>query len=290
MIIHKLRITNEANAPFRMEGTVSRLEIDLNLADILTGTPRRLRSLTAEGVTLDIRRNAQPAAPSQRFAWPVLNHLLSDNFKFSGVQLHVDDGSTVVNLREATLTGSQLESGVFTAKEIAIDSPWFRRNFSSLRGATSWQESRLMIGAMSLLRGLDLDTVTVDLSALGESRIGLEMHLDAFGGKVRARVSSDDRGDKRIWDVAGDGSGDFSRPNVGRARLDEPGQRLPPRLQIHFPRRNGRCAKRDRLALGRSERVDLAGSHGRHRHDRRGALQPRGASRSRSISSSATTN
>ncbi len=205
--IHKLRITNEANASFRMEGTVSRLEIDLKLADILTGTPRRLRSLTAEGVALDIRRNAQPAAPSQRFAWPVLNHLLSDNFKFSDVQLHVDDGSTVVDLREATLTGSNLESGVFTAKEIAIDSPWFRRTFSSLRGATSWQENRLMIGAISLLRGLDLDTVAVDLSALGESRISLELHLDTFGGKVRARVSSDDRGDKRVWDVAGDGSG-----------------------------------------------------------------------------------
>lgn len=207
VVIHKLRVTNEMNTPFRMEGAVSRLEIDLNLAGVFTGAPRWLSSLTADGVSLDIRRNAPPAESSQRFPWPVLNHLLSDNFKFSGVQIHVENGGTIVDLRDGTLTGSQLESGVFTAKEIAIDSPWFHRSFLNLRGATSWQESRLVVGAISLLRGLDLDTVTVDLSALGESRIGLEMHLDAFGGKVRARVSSDDRGDKRIWDVAGDGSG-----------------------------------------------------------------------------------
>jgi hypothetical protein len=206
VVIHKLRVTNAMNKPFRMEGAVSRLEIDLNLAGIFAGAPRWLHSLTAEGVTLDVRRNAQPAS-SEKFAWPVLNSLLSDNFKLSGVQLHVENGSTIVDLRDGTLTGSQLESGVFTAKEVAIDSPWFRRSFSNLRGATSWQESRLVVGAISLMRGLDLDTVTVDLSALGESRIGLEMHLDAFGGKVRARVSSDDRGDKRIWDMAGDGSG-----------------------------------------------------------------------------------
>jgi hypothetical protein len=206
-VIHQLRLTNEANAPFQIDGAVARVEIDLNLAGIFSGTPRPLHSLVAEGVTLNVRRTAQLSATSRQFAWPVLNNLLSDNFKFSGVQLHIENGSTIVDLREGTLTGSQLESGLFTAKEIAIDSPWFHRSFSNLRGATSWQESRLVVGALSLMTGLDLDTITVDLSAIGESRIGLEVHLDAFGGKVRARVSSDDRGDRRIWDVAGDGSG-----------------------------------------------------------------------------------
>src|SRR5688572_27800036 len=147
VVIHKLRITNEANASFVMEGTVSRLEIDLNLAGMFAGAPRALHSLTAEGVALDVRRNAQPAESSQRFPWPVLNNLLSDNFKFSGVQLHVENGSTIVDLRDGTLTGSQLESGIFTAREVAIDSPWFQRSFANLRGATSWQESRLVVGA-----------------------------------------------------------------------------------------------------------------------------------------------
>ena len=207
VVIHKLRLSNEPNAPFQIDGAVERVEIDLNLTGIFSGAPRRLHSLVAEGVTLNVRRTAQLSAPSRQFAWPVLTNLLSDNFKFSGVQLHVENGGTIVDLRDGALTGSQLESGLFTAKEVAIDSPWFQRSFSNLRGATSWQESRLVVGALSLMTGLDLDTIAVDLSAIGESRIGLEVHLDAFGGKVRARVSSDDRGDRRIWDAAGDGSG-----------------------------------------------------------------------------------
>ena len=207
LVIHKLRLTNEANAPFQIEGVVSRVEIDLNLSGILSGAPRPLHSLVAEGVTLDIRRNAQLSPPSPQFTWPVLNNLLANNFKLSGVRLHVENGSTIVDVRDGTLSGSQLESGLFIAKEIAIDSPWFHRSFSKPRGATSWHESRLVVGAISLMPGLDLDTVTVDLSGLVESRIGLEMHVDAFSGKIRARVSSDDRGNRRIWDAAVDGSG-----------------------------------------------------------------------------------
>jgi hypothetical protein len=206
VIIHQLRLSNAADAPFRTESSVARMEIDLSLSGILMGSSRPLRALTAEGVALNVRRNAQPAAPSARFAWPVLDHLLSDNFKLSGVQVHVENGSTVVDVRDGVLTGSPIESGIFTAKEVAVHSPWFQKNFAELHGTTTWQESRLVVGALSLMPGLDLDTITVDLANIRESRIGLEMHLDAFGGKVRARVSSDDRGDKRIWDVAGDGS------------------------------------------------------------------------------------
>jgi len=192
--------------PVQISGTVSRLEIDLRLAALLSGSSRPLRALSAEGIALDIRRNPQPAAPSQRFAWPLLENLLADNFKLSGVQLHLENGIAIVDLRDGTLTGSELEAGIFTAEEVAISSPWFQKNFSNLRGATSWQESRLVIGALTLIQGLDLDTVTIDLSQIGKSRLGLEMNVDAFGGKIRTRISSDDRGDTRIWDVAGNGS------------------------------------------------------------------------------------
>jgi len=206
VIVHKLRVTNEADAPFRIDCAASRLEMDLNLAGIFTRSSRPVRTLNAETVTLDVRRNPQAAASPPRFAWPVLENLLSDNFKLAGMQLHVENGSTIVDARDATLTGSELEAGVFTAKEVAIDSPWFHKSFSNLHGATAWQESRLVVGALSLMRGLDLDTITVDLSKIGGSSLGIEMNLDAFGGKIRARVSSDDRGEKRIWDLAGNGS------------------------------------------------------------------------------------
>jgi hypothetical protein len=204
VVVQNLRIANQPDAPFRVIIEAPRVELDLNLAAIFSrGRGRVLHSLAADAISVDIRRNAQPASGSQRFAWRVVEDLLADNFKLSGVQLHVENGNTIVDLHDGTVSGAQIEAGVFTARELTIASPWLRKTFSRLRGATSWQESRLTLGALTLMRGLDLDAISIDLSHIGESRVDLEMTLDAFGGKLRARVSSDDRGDRRTWDVAG---------------------------------------------------------------------------------------
>lgn len=205
--VQNLRIESGPSAPFHISCTVAHLELGLSLSGILSGSRRPLRSLNIDGLSLDIRRNTPTSETSKRTAWPVLKNLWADNFSFSAVNLHLENGSTVVDLRDGTLTGSELEAGVFTSREVTIASPWFRKTLSNLRGATSWQENRLTLGALTLVRGLDLDAVTVDLSQIGESRIGMELNIDAFGGKIRARVTSDDRDDTRIWDIAGNASG-----------------------------------------------------------------------------------
>ena len=207
VVVRNLRIESGPAAPFRIKGAASRLELGLSLSGIFTGSRRPLRSLNIEGLTLDIRRNYPTPAPPKPTGWSVLENLQADNFNFSAVNLHVENGATTLDLRDGALTGSELEAGVFTAREVTIAAPWFQKTLANLRGATSWQENRLAVGALSLIRGLDLDTITIDLSRVGESRITMEVNLDAFGGKIRARVSSEDRGDKRTWDVAGNGSG-----------------------------------------------------------------------------------
>src|ERR1700674_4401841 len=207
VVIHDVRIASTPRSAFLTSGTASRLEIDLNLWAIFDSSRGRfLRSFTADTVTLDIRRNPQSATQPQQFAWRFFEDLLADNFKLSGVRLHVENGPTVVDVHDGIVSGAEIEAGVFSASEIAISSPWLQKKFSHLRGATSWQESRLTIGALSLMRGLDLDAISLDLSRIGESRIGFEMSLDAFGGKIRARLSSEDHGDKRTWDAAGTAS------------------------------------------------------------------------------------
>ncbi|MDP9098676.1 MAG: hypothetical protein M3N48_06735 [Verrucomicrobiota bacterium] len=207
VVVRNLRIESRPSAPFLIKCAASRLELDLSLSGIFTGARRPLHALKIEGLTLDIRRNPAAPSPSQRTAWAVFQNLLADDFIFSGAQVHIENGITTIDLRDGTVSGSVLESGVFSAREVTIASPWFHKTFSNLRGATSWQENRLAVGAISLIRGLDLDTITVDLARIGESRIGMEVSFDAFGGKIRARVSSEDRGDKRTWDIAGNGSG-----------------------------------------------------------------------------------
>ena len=207
VVIHDVRIASTPRTAFLTTGAATRLEIDLNLWAIFDRSRGPLlRSFTADSITLDIRRNPQSVAPPQQFAGRFLENLLADNFKFSGVQLHVENGPTVVDVRDGIISGAQIEAGIFSASEITISSPWLQKSFPRLRGATSWQESRLTIGALSLMRGLDLDAVSIDLSRIGESRIGFEMSLDAFGGKIRASLSSEDHGDQRTWDAAGTAS------------------------------------------------------------------------------------
>lgn len=207
VIVRDVRFKTDATAAFQIDCVASRLEVALNLSAILTHARRPLRVLNIDGLTLNIRRN-DAATPSARPApWLLLENLQSDAFRFSGVQLHIENGVTTVDFRDAALSGSELEAGLFTAREVTIAAPWFQKTFSQLRGATSWQESKLAIGAVSLMPGLDLDTVTIDLAQIGDSRVGMEVSIDAFGGKIRARVSSDDRSGRRTWDVAGNAFG-----------------------------------------------------------------------------------
>jgi hypothetical protein len=204
VVIEKLRITSAPDAPFRVTIEAPRLELDLNLAAIFSrARGRLLRSSAAQIISVDIRRNAQAGAGSRHFGWRVIENLLADNFKFSGVQLHVENENTIVDLRDGVVSGAEIEAGNFTARELTVISPWLRKSFANLRGTTSWQDSRFTLGALTLTRGLDLDAISIDLAHIGDSRIDLEMTLDAFGGKLRARVSSDDHGDRRTWDAAG---------------------------------------------------------------------------------------
>jgi hypothetical protein len=87
-----------------------------------------------------------------------------------------------------------------------MTSPWFRQTFSDLRGATNWQDNRLAVAGLSLTRGLDLQSVTVDFSRLADQRVGVEFDLDAFGGKIRANISQEWRSQPANWKVAGSGS------------------------------------------------------------------------------------
>jgi hypothetical protein len=207
VVVHKLQIASPPDTPFRVMVEASRLELELDFATIFNRSRGSfLRSVTGETISVDIRRNLQPPPGPWPFAWRILEDLLADNFKLSGVELHVENGDTIVDLHNGKLSGAQIEAGVFSASDVTVVSPWFRKSFSQPRGATSWQERRLTVGALALSRGVDLDVVSIDLSHIGQSQLGLEMAMDAFGGKLRAHISSEDRGNKRTWDVAGSAS------------------------------------------------------------------------------------
>ena len=74
-------------------------------------------------------------------------------------EMRVQDGATLILLRNGTLSASEVEAGRFSAGDLMIASPWLRQTFSQLRGATRWDANRLTFAGLTLARGLDLESV-----------------------------------------------------------------------------------------------------------------------------------
>ena len=205
--IERIRVTSEKGAAPQIELNAERAILHLSLAKILAGRGDGVRTLSIQTARAQIRRDYSESARPARFNWTALQSLLPANFNIAHLDLRVENGPTVVLLRNAAISGNQIEAGRFSAGEFTITSPLFRQSFSQLRGATKWQEDRLTVGGMNLARGLDLQSFTVDLSRLDKERADLQFDLDVLGGKIRASVSNEWPGQHSIWNLAGTASG-----------------------------------------------------------------------------------
>jgi hypothetical protein len=190
------------NAEVRIEMTAPRVTVGLNLGSVFRMRGHAIHSLVAENVHAQIHRN-QSRPFFSRSAWSNLQGLLPDTFKLTEVDLQIEQGETSVSLHGLSATGSAIENGQLQIREAFIASPHLRREFSDLRGATNWQSDRLTISALTLAQGLDLRSITADLSELDQERLGLEADVDAFHGKIRANISNDWTSQPSNWNAAG---------------------------------------------------------------------------------------
>src|SRR5438270_5459131 len=201
--IERIRVTSEKGAApqieFIAEHTILRFS--------LVGRGDGVRTLSIQTARAQVRRDYSESARTARFNWTALQALLPANFDIAHLDLRVENGPTVILLRNAAISGNQIEAGRFSAGELTITSPLFRQTFSQLRGAIKWQEDRLTIGGMNLARGVDLQSINIDLSRLDKERADLQFDLDVFGGKIRASISNEWPGQHSIWNLAGTASG-----------------------------------------------------------------------------------
>ncbi|HJT45573.1 MAG TPA: hypothetical protein VJ721_04800 [Chthoniobacterales bacterium] len=205
--IERLRITNEAAVATQIELTVEHATLRLKLAKIIGGKFDGVHGLTIENARLEVRRDFSGAKRPLDFNWGALQALLPANFTVNRLDLRVENGPSIVLLRNASVSGNQIESGRFSADEFSITSPLFRQTFSQLRGATKWQDNRLTIGGLTLSRGIDLQSLVIDLSRLNNERADLQFDLDVLGGKIRASISNEWAGQHSIWNLAGTATG-----------------------------------------------------------------------------------
>ena len=217
VLIRQLRLRNTHDDSLRFDLTITDALFDLDFKHIfLHRQGRAVRNLSIRELRGELRRTNPTVRAITRRGWATLHRMLPENFTITDSELRIENGPTLVFLRNGFLSANQTEAGRFTAAEVMIASPWFHQTFSQLHGATHWEADRLTIAGLTLTRGLDLQSVTADLSRLGNQRVGLQFDADAFGGKIRGNMSHEWRSQHSNWKIAG-GATDISLEQTSEA-------------------------------------------------------------------------
>ena len=217
VVIHQLSLRNAHDDALRVEVAITDVLFELDFKHILLHRQgRAIRNLSIRELRAEVRRTKPTVRAITRRGWATLHRLLPANFTITDAELRIENGPTLVFLRNGFLSASQAEAGRFTAAEVMIASPWFHQTFSQLHGATHWEADHLTVAGLNLARGLDLQSATADLSRLGNQRVGLQFDADAFGGKIRGNISHEWRTQHSNWKVAG-GATDISLEQTSEA-------------------------------------------------------------------------
>src|ERR1700730_2648136 len=202
VVIARLYAVSAANTPGQIDFLAEQAIVDLRLGNILTGASgHAIRSLRLGSLRVETHCETDIKGKS-KLAWATLQKLLPDNLNIAKLDLRIEDGSTIVLLRNAALSAGQIEASRFNIGELQINSPLFRQTFSDLHGATGWHDNQLTLGGFTLTRGLVVQSMTTDLSRLANQRVGIEFDVDAFGGKLRSSTIHEWRGQQSNWNIA----------------------------------------------------------------------------------------
>jgi hypothetical protein len=173
VVIDGLRVTTARPCMFAIDIAIPRATLALNLRSLFFHLNARiLHQAWIDALRCEIRRNPQQTADCN-LDWRFLHRLLADDVRISNIEFRFANGATDLALHRATFSASEIESGRFAAKQVDIATPLFKKSFADLRGATKWENDRLTVGALSLARGLDIETMTADFSRLEKKRVGI---------------------------------------------------------------------------------------------------------------------
>ena len=204
VVISGLRVTSTRTDAFHIDLTAKQAIFDLNFNRILLHKRgHAIRHLTIEDLRGEIRRDNPAARGITKSGWSTLQKLLPQTLSLASSEIRIQHGPALILVRNCVLSASDVEAGRISAGEVMIASPWLRQTFSQLRGATRWELNRLTLAGLTLTRGLDLQSISADLSRLGSQHVGLEFDTDAFGGKIRANISHEWRTQRANWIVVG---------------------------------------------------------------------------------------
>jgi hypothetical protein len=217
IVIGQIHLKTIRDDAVRIDVTMIDARIVLNLKHIfLHLSGRDIRNISVRELHAELHRTNPKVHTLSERGWAALHRLLPEALSIDKLETRVEDGPSLILLRNASLSASETEPGRFTAAELMITSPWVRQTFSQLRGATHWEANRLTLAGLTLTHGLDLQAATLDFARLGNQRMGLQFDIDAFGGKLRANISHEWHSQHSNWKIAG-GAADLSLSQISDA-------------------------------------------------------------------------
>ena len=204
VVIGSLHVKSTRADALHIDLSATEAQLDLNLSRILfRRRGHAIRNLLIQDLRGEIRRENPNVPGITKSGWGTLQRLLPQKCTLRSSEIRVQDGPTLILLRNGTLSASEIEAGRLSAGELMIASPWLRQTFSQLRGATRWDANRLTLAGLTLARGLDLESVSVDFSRVGSQRIGFDFDADVFGGKIRGNIVHEWHSQRYNWKIAG---------------------------------------------------------------------------------------
>jgi hypothetical protein len=217
IVINQLHLKSAHDDAASVDITVTDARVVLNLKHILLHlSGRDIRNVSIREFHAEMRRTNPNVQTLSERGWTTLHRLLPESLNIAKLETRVEDGPTLILLRNASLSANETEPGRFTAAELIITSPWVRQTFSQLRGATHWEANHLTLAGLTLTHGLDVQAATVDLARLGNRRLGLQFDIDAFGGKLRTNIAHEWHSQHSNWKIAG-GAADLSLAQISDA-------------------------------------------------------------------------
>ncbi|HZJ15762.1 MAG TPA: hypothetical protein VFD27_11985, partial [Chthoniobacteraceae bacterium] len=129
------------------------------------------------------------------------------------VDLVIANGGDFVRLQEARFRVSELEPGTIKIGRLTVKQPWLERSFPHVRGTTALHDSELLLARLRLAPDVEIKSYSAGLRELARGRLKQEIHLEAFGGDIKAEAEMQPE-DHSVRFEAG---GRFSQINIGQA-------------------------------------------------------------------------
>src|SRR5947208_10169827 len=123
IVIREFQLKSARDDALRVDITAIDARVTLHLKDILLRLGgHAIRDVSVRELRAEIHRTNPNVRSLDERGWAALHQLLPDSVSVAKLEMRVENGPTVILLRNASLFASETEPGRFTAAELMITS------------------------------------------------------------------------------------------------------------------------------------------------------------------------